>query len=489
MVTAFALGLTLVGIALSSAPAGAQSIPLCKPQTLSSTPASQLLAEGGSVTCRSSIVRCPRNAYACTYRLEGEVEATSTPGVTTLGVSGPETRAVSGEFDVAGGKSLTGSGAVLASGGCTARAETGLDAFARHPCRRELIGQEMRYSVFFGQCTAVAGSFASTFVPSTQTSNIDINRCAISAQEYKLPTGCKRPPRGSTLRPPKRQRGSSLHPRPRAAASDAPLSCRLTKRPLRPEPRPKPKPKPPKPSPEDQCPAPNLGGVDVLLEGEFFGNGWATGQVTATASDGSEPQTAAVGYDYVSLAHFGPWTCGTTASLKATPDRGSHFDHWVSSDGVCSGSSPACTVTIDDAPRQMTAFFAPTVYQLSVTNLQPEGRVTSGPSSSGGEVFPGIDCGSAPNGSTVQVFAKCSSGARAQRSDDDATQLFVAADNPGPGGDTYAIASIDGCDRSVATETYPVPGGGGATYTPRAQCFIDLNSDRAITVSYKDIGR
>jgi hypothetical protein len=113
--------------------------------------------------------------------------------------------------------------------------------------------------------------------------------------------------------------------------------------------------------------------------------------------------------------------------------------------------------------------------------------VTSGNSSTG-EVFPGIDCGSAPNGSTVQVFTMCSSGARAQRSDDDATQLFVKADDPGPGGDTYAISSIDGCDRSVATVTYPVPGGGGATYTPQAQCFIDMNSDRTITVSYKDIG-
>jgi hypothetical protein len=487
-VVAATLGLALVGIALSGAPAGAQPLPFCAPQTGSSVPASGLRAEGGSVTCRTSIVRCPKNAYACTYRLDGEVEATATPGVTPLGVRGPETRAVTGHFDVAGGKSGTGGGSVLASARCTAAAETGLEAFGRHPCGRALVGQEMRYDQFVGQCEAVAGTFASPFVPTTRTSHIEVTRCYMSAEEYLLPSDCARPPRGSLLPPPRPPRGTLLHPRPRGAAARAQTSCRLTERPLRPEPRPSPKPKPPKPPPTNRCPPPNLGGVDVLLEGEFFGNGWATGQVTATSSDGSEPETAAFGYDYVSLAHFGPWTCGTTTSLKAMPDRGSHFDHWVSSDGVCAGSSPACTVLITDTPRQITAFFAPTVYTLSVTNLQPDGRVTSGSGSSGGEVFPGIDCGSAPNGSTVQVFTKCSSGARAQRSDDDATQLFVEADNPGPGGDTYAISSIDGCDRSVAT-TYPVPDGGGATYTPQVQCFIDMNSDRTITVSYKDVGR
>jgi hypothetical protein len=55
------------------------------------------------------------------------------------------------------------------------------------------------------------------------------------------------------------------------------------------------------------------------------------------------------------------------------------------------------------------------------------------------------------------------------------------------GGDVYGIASIDGCDRSVAL-IYDAPTGGG-TYAARVQCFIDLNSDRTITVQYKDVGR
>jgi hypothetical protein len=103
-------------------------------------------------------------------------------------------------------------------------------------------------------------------------------------------------------------------------------------------------------------------------------------------------------------------------------------------------------------------------------------------------VNPGIDCGSQPNGSSViQVYTRCASGAIAQRSDSDVTQLFVTADNPGPGGHAFGVASIDGCDRSVGT-AYPIPGGTG-TYVPSVQCFIDMNSNRTITVSYKDTGK
>jgi hypothetical protein len=240
------------------------------------------------------------------------------------------------------------------------------------------------------------------------------------------------------------------------------------------------------PSVPGPCDRPNHGGgIDLLLEGEFFGSQWASGEVSATSSDGSQPEVASVGYDYVSAGNFGPRPCGTTTTLKATPTRGNHFDRWKSSEGLCQTAATTCTVPITTTAHQLTAYFAPTVYRLSVTNDQPDGIVSSG--GAGGYVDPGIDCGSIPNGPTTQVFTNCSAGALAQRSDLDVTPLRIVADNPGPGGDTYGIASIDGCDRSVAT-TYPAPGGSG-TYVPIVQCFIDMNSDRTITVSYKDVAQ
>ncbi|MHB8693049.1 MAG: InlB B-repeat-containing protein [Solirubrobacteraceae bacterium] len=227
------------------------------------------------------------------------------------------------------------------------------------------------------------------------------------------------------------------------------------------------------------------GGIDVPLKGEFFGQAWAAGTVTATGT-GIASESASVGYGYVSAGHFGPWPCGTTITLTASPAQGNHFDRWESPEGRCATASTSCTVPITTTVHQITAYFAPTVYQLAVTNNQPDGIVTSG--GGGGYVNPTIDCGSQPNGSSVvQVYTSCASGAIAQRSDSDVTQLFVSADNPGPGGDAYGVASIDGCDRSVAT-TYPIPGGTG-TYVPRVQCFIDMNSNRTITVSYKDTGK
>jgi hypothetical protein len=246
-------------------------------------------------------------------------------------------------------------------------------------------------------------------------------------------------------------------------------------------------PTPPPPPPDPCSQPPGQGGIDLLLMGEFFGQEWAAGDVTATPGDGSQPETASVGYDSESVGHFGPWRCGTSTTLTATAARGDHFDHWQSSEGLCASASATCTVPITTTTHQITAYFAPTVYQLSVTNEQPDGIVTSG--GGGGYVNPGIDCGSQPNGSSVtEVYTSCAAGAIAQRSDSDVTELYVTADSPGPGGDTYGVASIDGCDRSAAT-TYPIPGGGGATYVPSVQCFIDMNSNRTITVSYKDTGK
>lgn len=241
---------------------------------------------------------------------------------------------------------------------------------------------------------------------------------------------------------------------------------------------------PPEPPPPS-CPPPDQGGIDLTLMGEFFGNQWAAGEVRASPSDGSASETASVGYDSTSVGHFGPWRCGTTTTLTATPARGNHFDRWVSGEGLCATAVPTCTVPIATTTHDITVLFAPTVYKLSVTNEQPAGVVYS--RGGGGFVSPGIDCGSVPNGSTVvMVYTMCSSGAIAQRSDTDVTQLEVDADSRGPGDRTYGIASIDGCDRSVAISNQ-LPGGGG-TYVSSVQCFIDMNNDRTITVSYKDVG-
>lgn len=236
--------------------------------------------------------------------------------------------------------------------------------------------------------------------------------------------------------------------------------------------------------PPAPCSTASGGGADVLLYGEFFGGAWASGEVTATSSDGTS-ESNTVGYDYVSMAHFGPWGCGATVTLTATPSRGNHFDRWESSEGICAGSGPVCTLPVSAVTRHLTAYFAPTVYQLSVTNEQPDGVVSS--VSGNGYVYPGIDCGSIPNGPITEVSGECESSAIAQRDAEDVTELFVSPDDPGPGGDTYGIASIDGCDRSVALKA-ELPGGGGE-YVTEVQCFIDMNSDRSVTVAYKDVGR
>jgi hypothetical protein len=240
----------------------------------------------------------------------------------------------------------------------------------------------------------------------------------------------------------------------------------------------------PPPSP---CQKPNHGGgIDVLLQGEFFGRQWASGEVTASSTDGSAEQTATVGYDYVSVGHFGPWQCGSTTTLRAIPAQGNHFDRWSSPQGLCATTASTCTVPITTTADQVTAFFAPTVYTLTVVNQQPDGRVT-GQDGSGGYLNPGIDCGSDPNGPTIQVWTDCTSGAIAQRSETDVTDLRVAADNPGPLQHAYGIASINGCDNSIAA-TVPVPGNQGGTYVPYLDCFINMTGDRTITVNYKDVG-
>jgi hypothetical protein len=235
----------------------------------------------------------------------------------------------------------------------------------------------------------------------------------------------------------------------------------------------------PPPSP---CKAGAQGGIDLLLMGDFFGNTWGAGTVTATnsASPGS-PEQASVGYDYVSAGHFGPWPCGTTTTLAATPAQGYHFERWESADGLCSAGGTMCTVPITDRAYDMKAYFAPTVYQVTVNGGQPppDGRIQSG--SGNGYLFPGIDCGSQPNGPTTEIESECQSGAQAMRNDQDITRVNITADNPGPGQMQYAIADVTGCDSTVISSS-----SNGHVYSE--QCFLDVTSDKSVTATFASVG-
>lgn len=454
-----AVGLLVSLLGLSST-ATAQSLRVCAPKTLSSVPISGRARDGGIVACQTRDFPCPREADECQWSLDGSVRSVppTIPGIGTVG------RQITGGFRV----ELFGDPPKRTT--CSATGTSVTD----HYCSGRLAGKMKPGDVIGAGCAAEAGALTNAFAQAffNEPTHIEVNLCQLTVTAiFPKPMNCRPPP-------------GSLLTKPRAAAASN--RCTVTRRPVRPlrnPPRPLPGAEPPPPS--GPCNASNEGGgIDVLLRGEFFGQLWASGSVTATGV-GIQTESASVGYDYVSAGHFGPWPCGTTVTLTATPTRGNHFDHWESSDGSCTGSSPTCTLQITTKVMSAGALFAPTTHQLTVINGEPDGVVSSG-DASGGYVNPPIQCGSpSPNGPGTPVYTSCSSPALAQRSDNDLTQLYVNADRPGPGGDDYGIASIDGCDSSVAV-TAPLSGGG--TFVPSVQCFIDLNSDRTITVHYKDVG-
>jgi Divergent InlB B-repeat domain len=235
-------------------------------------------------------------------------------------------------------------------------------------------------------------------------------------------------------------------------------------------------PSPPTCTPNEQ------GGIDLLLEGEFFGSEWGAGTVTATNSASpAVPEQASVGFDSVSVGHFGPWPCATTTRLTATAPQGYHFDRWMSTDGLCSLGGPTCTVPITNRAYNMTAYFAPTVYQLTVNGGQPPqaGRIEAG--GGNGYLYPGIDCGSQPNGPTTNTETECQSGAQAMRNDQDITRLNITADDPGPGNMKYAIAGLSGCDSTVIASSL-----NGQIYSE--QCFLDVTSDKTVTATFAAVG-
>jgi hypothetical protein len=89
-----------------------------------------------------------------------------------------------------------------------------------------------------------------------------------------------------------------------------------------------------------------------------------------------------------------PVTSDQSVTVTATPDQGSHFDHWS---GTCSGNAPVCVTSSANAPSRTLASFAtgaPSNYAfpLMVTR-QGAGLVSSAPQ--------GISCGA----STTCSFA------------------------------------------------------------------------------------
>jgi hypothetical protein len=456
-----AVGLLVSLLGLSST-ASAQSLPVCAPKTLSSVPISGQARDGEIVACQTRDYPCPREAYECQWSLDGSVRSFPPviPGIGKVG------RQITGGFKV----ELFGGSADRTTCSATGTGETD------HYCSRRLAGKMKPGEIIAAGCAAKAGALTNPFAQRffNGPTHIEVDLCQLTVTAiFTKPKNC-RPPPGSLLT--------------RARAAAASNRCTVTGRPVRPlrnPPRPWPGAKPPPPS--GPCDASNEGGgIDVLLRGEFFGQLWASGSVTATGV-GIQTESASEGYDYVSAGHFGPWPCGTTVTLTAKPDQGNHFDRWISTDGSCTGSSPTCTLHITNKLLSAEARFAPTTHQITVVNGEPDGFVTGGSGGSGGYINPPIDCGSQPNGPTTYVRTECSSPAQAQRSDTDLTQLYVYPDSPGPGGDTYGIASIDGCDSSVAFKA-ELPGGGGE-YVSGLQCFINLTSDRTVKVEYKDVGR
>lgn len=466
-IAAVVLGVGLLACLGLSSSAAAQSIPFCARKTLSSVPASAYARDGQSVRCQTRHDGCPRNAVQCEWYLDGD--ALSTPIVIpTVDAVG---RHVTGLFKV------QSPGSTLDSARCSAPG-----SLSEHNCGRRLGGTVGAGQTIAGVCSATAGALTDPYATAffNAPSHIEIDLCQLTGRvDYAKPNT-------------KKCKGDLINKKRRRAAAAATDGCKVIVRPLRPVPNPpetpprgNPPPGNPPTTPSGPCAAGNEGGgIDVLLQGEFFGQMWASGSVTATGA-GIQTESASVGYDYVSAGHFGPWPCGSTVTLTAAPTQGNHFDHWESSDGSCTGSSLTCTLHITTKVMSATALFAPTTHQLTVINAEPDGVASSG-EASGGYVNPPIQCGSPPpNGPGTPVYTSCSSPALAQRSDNDLTQLYIDADRPGPGGDDYGIASIDGCDSSVAV-TAPLSGGG--TFVPSLQCFIDLNSDRTITVHYKDVG-
>ncbi len=234
--------------------------------------------------------------------------------------------------------------------------------------------------------------------------------------------------------------------------------------------------------PVPKCKPNEQGGIDLLLKGDYFGSEWGAGTVTArNSASPAVVEQASVGFDSVSAGHFGPWPCGTKTKLTATAPQGYHFDRWTSTDGLCSLGGATCTVPITDRLYDITAYFAPTVYQVTINGGKPpkDGKIQSG--GGNGYLYPGIDCGSQPNGPTTNTETECKSGAQAMRDDQDITQLTVTADDPGPGSKKYAITGLSGCDSTVVISSF-----NGQIYSE--QCFLDVTSDKTVTATFAAVG-
>jgi Divergent InlB B-repeat domain len=198
--------------------------------------------------------------------------------------------------------------------------------------------------------------------------------------------------------------------------------------------------------------------------------GWATGAVEVTGNDGSAVRRATFGRISTDVAYLGPWKCGATVTLKARPDTGMHFDHWVSAEGLCKGKSLTCkTRLVPNASKgnhDIRAFFAITVYKLSVTNTNMQaGIVQGGPNT--------IACGDLGNYTPTH----CAAHVAAQRSSNDMQEVDA---DPNGAQSRWSVASMAGCDSVVYVQI-------ASNGQRMAKCYLAMNNDRTITVNWTQV--
>jgi hypothetical protein len=223
------------------------------------------------------------------------------------------------------------------------------------------------------------------------------------------------------------------------------------------------------------------GYVTATLQGEFYPGapqlGWASGTLTATSSAGGQPSTGGVGYDSTSIDYLGPYPCGSTLTLRATPGMGDHFDGYSSPPGgPCAGSNPTCTVVFTPTSTHpindsLDVNFAITVHQLTINNTNPDAGVVS---AGGNQVVKLIKCGTNYNGPTVSKYTACSSLAREPNQAADYVSIQIqpnTSPDPDYGTGAYNVASVTGCDHLLNNQT-------------SATCQVAMTSDKTVTVSW-----
>ena len=206
--------------------------------------------------------------------------------------------------------------------------------------------------------------------------------------------------------------------------------------------------------------------------------GWASGLLTATSSEGGPPKTDSVGYTSRSVFYLGPYACGSTLTLQATPGMGDYFSTYTApGENLCASSQPTCTLQF--VPTQtgeinysLNAFFAITTHRLTIVNGDPTGGIVR---AAGNQVVTPISCGNNYNGPTLTKGTACSSAARAPHVEFDYVTININANgtpDPEYGTTAHKIASVTGCDQLLSSGPYS------------ATCNVAMTEDKTVTVSW-----